>query len=227
MAMAAKGLTSPAGEVFRMAGAARPLASSRTCDPRIVRTKAALREALISLMEERGFDGFTVNDLCQRAGLNRGTFYNHFEDKDDLLQTFENEVLRGLAVFQEKMSALSIKDLMGYLVTKKPFPVLVELFDYLREEGDFLHAVLGPGGDVRFGPRLREAVCGQFIMSLLHEQYRENPTPFVNYYIAYYAGAYLGFIGHWVETGMKESSEEMALIAMKLLFIKPGEPITM
>ena len=67
MAMAAKGLTSPAGEVFRMAGAARPLASSRTCDPRIVRTKAALREALISLMEERGFDGFTVNDLCQRA----------------------------------------------------------------------------------------------------------------------------------------------------------------
>ena len=173
------------------------------------------------------FDGFTVNDLCQRAGLNRGTFYNHFEDKDCLLQTFENEVLRGLAVFQEKMSALSIKDLMGYLVTKKPFPVLVELFDYLREEGDFLHAVLGPGGDVRFGPRLREAVCSQFIMSLLHEQYRENPTPFVNYYIAYYAGAYLGFIGHWVETGMKESSEEMALIAMKLLFIKPGEPITM
>ena len=44
--------------------------------------------------------------------------------------------------------------------------------------------VLGPGGDVRFGPRLREAVCSQFIMSLLHEQYRENPTPFVNYYIA-------------------------------------------
>ena len=157
----------------------------------------------------------------------QGTFYNHFEDKDDLLQTFENEVLQGLAVFREKMSALSIKDLVGYLVMKKPFPVLVELFDYLREEGDFLHAVLGPGGDVRFGPRLREAVCGQFIMSLLHEQYRENPTPFVNYYIAYYAGAYLGFIGHWVETGMKESSEEMALIAMKLLFIKPGESITM
>ena len=51
MAMAAMGLTSPAGEVFRMAGAARPLASSRTCDPRIVRTKAALREALISLLE--------------------------------------------------------------------------------------------------------------------------------------------------------------------------------
>lgn len=227
MAVTAKELTSSAGGAFKLTGAAKPSVSSRTCDPRIVRTKAALREALISLMEERGFDGFTVNDLCQRAGLNRGTFYNHFEDKDDLLQTFENEVLQDLDVFREKMSALSIKDLMAYLVMKKPFPVLVELFDYLRAEGDFLHAVLGPGGDVRFGPRLRETVCGQFIMSLLHDQYRENPTPFVNYYIAYYAGAYLGFIGHWVETGMKESSEEMALIAMRLLFIKPGEPITM
>lgn len=227
MAVTAKELASSAGGAFRMTGAAKPSVSSCTCDPRIVRTKAALREALISLMEERGFDGFTVNDLCQRAGLNRGTFYNHFEDKDDLLQTFENEVLQDLDVFREKISAISIKDLMAYLVMKKPFPVLVELFDYLRAEGDFLHAVLGPGGDVRFGPRLREAICGQFIMSLLHDQYRENPTPFVNYYIAYYAGAYLGFIGHWVETGMKESSEEMALIAMRLLFIKPGEPITM
>lgn len=102
MAVTAKKLTSSAREAFGVASIVKQPASSRTCDPRIVRTKAALREALISLMEERGFDGFTVNDLCQRAGLNRGTFYNHFEDKDDLLQTFENEVLRGLAVFREK-----------------------------------------------------------------------------------------------------------------------------
>ena len=102
MAMAAKGLTSPAGEVFRMAGAARPLASSRTCDPRIVRTKAALREALISLMEERGFDGFTVNDLCQRAGLNRGTFYNHFEDKDVCSRRSKTRSFGALLCFRKK-----------------------------------------------------------------------------------------------------------------------------
>ena len=45
-------------------------------DRRITRSKRALRDALIELMEERGFDGFTVNDLCVRADLNRGTFYN-------------------------------------------------------------------------------------------------------------------------------------------------------
>ena len=39
------------------------------------------------------------------------------------------------------------------------------------------------------------------------------------------ASAYLGVITRWIETGMRESSEEMALIAMRLFFIKPGESI--
>ena len=85
--------------------------------------------------------------------------------------------------------------------------------------------MLGPGGDVGFGPRLRDRVCGNLIQSILHERYRSNPTPFVNYYIAFFASAYLGVIMQWIETGMRESSEEMALIAMRLLFIKPGESI--
>lgn len=54
-----------------------------------------------------------------------------------------------------------------------------------------------------------------------------TPSAFVDYYLAFYASAYLGVITHWIETGMKESSEEMALIAMRLLFIRPGEPIRM
>ena len=70
--------------------AAAAVQSARRCtaapqDRRILRSKRALRDALIELMEERSFDGFSVNDLCERADLNRGTFYNHFRDKDDLL----------------------------------------------------------------------------------------------------------------------------------------------
>lgn len=101
------------------------------------------------------------------------------------------------------------------------------LFDYLRSEGDFLHALLGPGGDVSFGPRLRDAVCAHIIQSILHERYRSNPTTFVNYYVAFFSSAYLGIITRWIETGMQESSQEMALIAQRLLFIKPGEAITL
>ena len=196
-------------------------------DRRITKSKKALRDALIELMEERGFEGFTVNDLCERADLNRGTFYNHFHDKDELLATLEDEVLADLDEFQEQMQSLTVPYLWAHKTKKRPLPVLVELFDYLRGQGDFLHAVLGPGGDVSFGPRLRDAVCTNLVQSILHERYRNNPEPFVQYYVAFFAAAYLGVIMRWIETGMQESSEEMALIAMRLFFIKPGESITL
>lgn len=176
-------------------------------------------------MEERGLDAVSVNDLCARADLNRGTFYNHFRDKEDLLVALEDEVMADLDRFQAQMQDLTVRELMGYRVRKQPLPFLVELFDYLREQGDFLHAVLGPGGDVRFGPRLRDAVCTNLVQSILHERYRNDPSPFVGYYVAFFASAYLGIIQRWIDTGMQESSEEMALIAMRLFFIKPGESI--
>lgn len=196
-------------------------------DRRIVRSKKALRSALILLMEECGFDAITVNDLCVQAGLNRGTFYNHFQDKEHLLEVLEDEFFESLEAFPGQMRTVSFSDLAKYRVSKKPLPFLVELFDFLREEGDFLHAVLGPGGDVGFGPRLRDRVCGAMIHSVLHDKYRENPTPFVNYYVTYFASAILGVIVRWLEEGMQESSEEMALVIMRLFFIKPGESITL
>lgn len=199
--------------------------SSCSEDRRITRSKKALRAALITLMEEKGLDNITVNDLCTAADLNRGTFYNHFTDKEQLVESLEDEVMEGITCLQTRMGDLSIKDMVAFRVKKRPLPLLVDLFDYLREEGDFLHAVLGPGGDVRFGSRLRDTVCSYLIQTILHERYRNDPDPFVSYYVAFYASAYLGVITRWIETGMEEDSEQMALIAMRLLFIKPGEPI--
>ena len=194
-------------------------------DRRIVRSKRALRGALISLMETKGFEAITVNDLCSAADLNRGTFYNHFFVKEHLLATFEEEVLGDISHIRDEMSTLSVKEVMAYCITKKPLPFLVSLFDYFRSQGDFLHAVLGPGGDPGFGSRLRDSFCTTLIQGVLHEKYRNDPAPFVSYYISFYASAYLGVITHWIEMGMKEDSQTMALIAMRLLFIKPGEPI--
>jgi AcrR family transcriptional regulator len=194
-------------------------------DRRVVRTRAALRRALIDLVEERGLDGFTTSHLCERAGLNRGTFYNHCKDKDDLIAQFENKILAEVEGFQADMADLSLPVIALQIARRKPLAFLVDLFDYLRSEGDFLHAVLGPGGDPAFALHLRETVCDNLVRTTLHEKYRESPTPFVGYYVAFFANAYLGIIARWIETGMHESSQEMALIAQRLLFIKPGEAI--
>lgn len=194
-------------------------------DRRITRSKRALRDALVELIEERGLTNFSASDLCARADLNRGTLYNNFGDMEGLLAALEDDIMADLENLQSCMQQLSLKDVLRYRVNKKPMPFLVKLFDYLREQGDFLHAIMGPKGDPSFGPRVRDAVCTEIIQTILHERYRNDPTPFVQYYVAFYASAYLGVITHWIETGMKESSQEMALVAMRLFFIKPGDPI--
>ena len=196
-------------------------------DRRITRSKKALREALILLVEEQGLNNLTVNDLCAQADLNRGTFYNHFQDIPTLVADLKDEFMAGLEDYQAQMRGLTLADLAAYRMGKRPLPFLVGLFDYLRSEGDLLHALLGPGGDIQFGPWLQDSICKNLVHTILHERYRTNPEPFVNYYVAYFASAYLGVIMRWIETGMQESSEEMALIAMRLFFIKPGEPITL
>ena len=206
---------------------AAPAPAATERDPRIARSRAALREAFIALVEERGIDGFSVGDLCASAGLNRGTFYNHFRDKESLLASFEDEVIEGLGGVLAKFQNIKLRELAACSLTHRPLPMLVELYDYLREEGPFLHAMLGPGGDARFGMRLREAVCDRFVRSLLHERYQNDPSAFTRYYISFYSGAYLGVISEWIDSGMTETSEEMALISMRLLFIKPGESIKM
>ena len=206
---------------------AAPAPAAAERDPRIARSRAALREAFIALVEERGIDGLSVGDLCASAGLNRGTFYNHFRDKESLLASFEDEVVEGLGGVLAKFQSIKLREIAACSLARRPLPMLVELYDYLREEGPFLHAMLGPGGDARFGMRLREAVCDRFVRSLLHERYQNDPSAFTRYYISFYSGAYLGVISEWINSGMTETSEEMTLISMRLLFIKPGESIKM
>lgn len=54
-------------------------------DRRVRRTHAAVRGALVDLIVERGWDGFSVQDLCDRADVGRSTFYLHFADKEEVL----------------------------------------------------------------------------------------------------------------------------------------------
>ena len=194
-------------------------------DRRIVKTRKALRDALVELIEERGWSGFSVNDLCERADINRGTFYNHYRDKDDVLLAFEDEVLQQLDNLQEPLSSLSLEEVALCVATQTPLPIMVTLFDHLREEGEFLHAALGPKGDAGFGLRLCTHVCNDLVKSLLNEQYRTGSDAFVDYYVTFFASAYFGVIRRWIERGMLESSEEMSVICQRLLFITPGEPI--
>lgn len=54
-------------------------------DRRVQRTQHLLREALFSLIREKGFEALSVQDIIDRANVGRATFYTHFDNKEDLL----------------------------------------------------------------------------------------------------------------------------------------------
>lgn len=56
-------------------------------DPRVQRSTHALGRALIELVQERDFDAITVQDILDRAGVGRATFYAHFRNKEDVLHS--------------------------------------------------------------------------------------------------------------------------------------------
>jgi AcrR family transcriptional regulator len=60
-------------------------------DPRVRRTRQLLQQALLELMQEKRFASVTVHEIAERATVNRATFYTHFADKYDLLDSIIRE----------------------------------------------------------------------------------------------------------------------------------------
>lgn len=58
---------------------------ARPADRRVLRTHKTLRDALVRLVIERGWDDLSVKDICDAADVGRSTFYEHFAGKEDLL----------------------------------------------------------------------------------------------------------------------------------------------
>jgi AcrR family transcriptional regulator len=63
-------------------------------DPRVKRTRKLLQEAFMELLAEKSFHAISVQDIAERATLNRATFYAHFEDKYALMDYMVGDLFR-------------------------------------------------------------------------------------------------------------------------------------
>ena len=61
-------------------------------DARVKYTRMVLKKALLELLEHKPVNKITVKEVCERAGLNRATFYAHYTDCFDLLESIEEEL---------------------------------------------------------------------------------------------------------------------------------------
>src|SRR5258708_14731037 len=96
-------------------------------DLRVKRTHKVLQEALIELTVQKGFSAVAVSDITKYAGVNRGTFYRHYEDKFDLL----NHYVRTIYELLDSMPAAGLP-LPTDVSARPAAPRLVAIFDHIR-----------------------------------------------------------------------------------------------
>jgi AcrR family transcriptional regulator len=93
-------------------------------DRRVRRTRQAIRQSFLTLMQEKhGFDQLRVQDIAERAGVNRATFYAHFEDKYALLEDFVAQA------FEAKLAGYLPPDFEGVVGIRLLVRVTCELLD--------------------------------------------------------------------------------------------------
>lgn len=95
-------------------------------DRRVRRTRDALGDALVALMQEKPFDDIKVQDVLDRAGVGRSTFYAHFRDKDDLFMSdaedFFEAMATALSVRQEQSDRVApVRELFAHLIDMREF----------------------------------------------------------------------------------------------------------
>lgn len=71
-------------------------------DLRVTVTKRMIQEALFRLLEKKTIDKIKINELCEESGINRATFYRHYETLQDILREIETDVIRAMPQPRQK-----------------------------------------------------------------------------------------------------------------------------
>src|SRR6201982_1645819 len=82
--------------VSAMAEMLQPVSVEENTDPRVLRSRQMLMEALLRLLTRKEFDDISIQEIADEATLNRATFYLHYPDKNALLQAMTGARFRDL-----------------------------------------------------------------------------------------------------------------------------------
>ncbi len=193
-------------------------------DRRILRTRRALRDALaVEIRESGGLDRVAVTAIARRADVTRRTFYTHYKDIPDLVRSSEEDLLQGLRDSISSISRSTLDDVYEGIDNLKPCPGSVELLTYIKDNGLFMGALLGPGGDPGFAEKIKELAYGAVRERALHDIDDRALGVFFDYYLTFAVSAELGVLQRWLENGLQESPEFMARVMTILMFVRPGD----
>ncbi|HOF27928.1 MAG TPA: TetR/AcrR family transcriptional regulator [Anaerolineaceae bacterium] len=179
---------------------------ARKDDRRIQRTRKALRDALHSLVLDRGYDDLSVQDITDKANLGRATFYLHYREKDELLEDLLRE-------FSE-----SFAQRYGSKVNYADRKVVQAMFEYAENHYDFYRIMtIGKGGlaGIRKLRAILQESYSQFLDGIETEAGGKFGVP-RDFLDSYQANAIMSTIFLWLEQDMPYPPAEMADMYLKL-----------
>ena len=179
-------------------------------------TSERMDEALFSLIEKKDLEFITVKEICEKASVNRSTFYLHYESIGDLLDECLVYLLRrfqGSFGGKANESVRNISDAplaeLNFISPDYLLPYLS--FVFVKENARFfqtavLHARLF--GSVKMAEKLRSEI---FTPVLQRYRYPEETHKYV---LLYYLNGIIAIVTEWIRSGLVEPPEQLAAIIM-------------
>lgn len=184
-------------------------------DRRVSRTRRQLRDALMALILERGYNAVTIEDITQRADLGRTTFYLHYRDKEELLIESLEAIAQELKAQVEQQ--LSQRMESGQI---RANPVAVA-FRHVDENRNLYRIILKGEGSSKVASRIREIIeegALEFFTQHIRDMMVDPPELPKGLVAGYFASALMGFITLWLEKELPYRGDEAADIFMTLFF---------
>jgi AcrR family transcriptional regulator len=194
-------------------------------DRRILRTRQALRTALLQLITEKGFDAVSVEEITEKANLGRATFYLHYRDKEDLLlEEFREIASNRVQVLSEIPLAIwkSNPDRLESADGLTPVMPLLLVFEHAAQNADLYRILFKGQSSERIAGQLR-AIIIQSINAIIQSRKQNEASPAnldipVELLAAYFSGALMSSINWWLEQDTHLPPQEMARMFQQLFF---------
>ena len=175
-------------------------------------TAILMDEALIRLLDKKDFEYITIKEICDTAGVNRSTFYLHYETMNDLLEESAEYVNRGFLEYMKEKNVDAIKNVKEldkeelYFITPT---YLLPYLDFIKENKRTYATIVKNKGLFRLD-KTYEKMFELFFIPILDKF--GIPEKQMQFTLAFYINGLMAIISEWLKQDCSVPTEEIAEI---------------
>lgn len=175
-------------------------------------TATKMDQAFLELLEKKDFSYITVKEICAKAGVNRSTFYLHYETVEDLLsesveymnEQFLSHMKQDTEVFMTRIKECPVEQL--YLVTPK---YLKPYLSYIQEHKRIFYTAITKASTLRLDDSYNRMF--QHVFTPILDRY-QVPVEDRRYMMAFYIQGMMAIITEWLKDDCKDSMEHIMAV---------------